>query len=238
MRGNAGRMLLAAALASWPSLSPADYSGCVACHSPTVQTCNGCHSHGTHSSVAMDDINVAGTTDAASYAPSATVTVTVNGGWQVGWVRVVLLDDNLQELARSSCPGGMGGCTTSIFPITLTAPAPSTPGSHAWAVAWYGNGTDKSGASFGDGTSSALKVGYFTPDPNNANHGYQVVALPAFTVEAADSSPGAGDEVPKGGCSSSGGTSGALALVLLSLLRARPRVVRVAPAADPRGSRG
>jgi len=212
------KILLATIFASLPVLSRADYSGCVSCHNPAVPTCNGCHSHGTHSSVAMDDINVAGTTDAGSYAPSATVTVTVTGGWQSGWVRVLLLDDNLEELARSSCPGGMGGCTTSVYPVTLTAPAPSTPGSHTWAVAWYGNETDKAGASFGDGTSSNLRVGYFTPDANNANHGYQVVALPSFSVDATSSNPGTSAGAPTGGCGSSGGAAGPIALLALVLV--------------------
>lgn len=154
--------LAAALLALFPFSGKADYSGCEACHAPSVGTCNGCHAHGTHSSQAMNDINIAGTTDAASYSPAATVTITVGGGWQGGWVRVLLLDENLSELARSTCPGGKGGCTTSVFPVTLTAPAPSSSGSHTWAVAWYGNQSDMSGASFGKGTSSTLKVGYFT----------------------------------------------------------------------------
>ena len=200
--------LAAALLALFPFSGKADYSGCEACHAPSVGTCNGCHAHGTHSSQAMNDINIAGTTDAASYSPAATVTITVGGGWQGGWVRVLLLDENLSELARSTCPGGKGGCTTSVFPVTLTAPAPSSSGSHTWAVAWYGNQSDMSGASFGKGTSSTLKVGYFTPDPNNPNHGYQTVALPSFTVSAAGSPPEASGGASGGGCGSGGSSAG------------------------------
>ena len=210
--------LAIATLALWPLIGKADYSACESCHSPTVQTCNGCHAHGTHSSVSMDDINVAGTTDANSYIPSQAVKVTITGGWQSGWVRVLLLDQDFNELARSSCPGGKGGCTTSVFPVTLTAPAPSSPGTYVWAAAWYGNETDKANASFGAGTSSTLKVGYFTPDANNPNHGYQVVALPAFTVVAGGSGSNDSDAPKGGGCGSGGGLEGSSVLLLFVLL--------------------
>src|SRR5207245_1289101 len=144
----------------------------------------GCQAQGVHSSSAKSDINLSGTTDKAYYTPGSTVKVTVNAGYRGGWVRVVLFDQNLKELARSSCPGGVGGCTTSNFPITLTAPAPMTAATYIWAVAWYGNSYDISGASFGSGNSSTLKTGYFTADANNSNHGYQTIALPAFSVSA------------------------------------------------------
>src|SRR5256885_12766584 len=90
----------------------------------------------------------------------------------------------MRELARSGCAGGLGGCTTSVFPATLTAPAPTAAGTYVWAVAWYGNQYDIGGASFGSGNSSTLKVGFFTPDSNNSGHGSQTVALSSFTVTA------------------------------------------------------
>ena len=157
-------------------------NNCAGCHSATVTSCNGCHAHGTHSTSAKNDINVAGTLDKSSYAPGETVTVTVTGGYRTSWLRVLLFDNAFTELARSSCPGGMGGCTTSVYPITLTAPAPQTPGTYTWSVAWYGNRYDAGGASFGLGFSDTLADGYFTLDPGNVNHGYQTVALPSFIV--------------------------------------------------------
>ena len=160
-------------------------NNCVSCHSSATTTCDGCHAHGVHSSSAKNDINLAGTTDKVSYAPGSPVKVTVNAGYRTDWVRVVLFDQSLKEIARSSCPGGAGGCTTSVVPVTLTAPAPATPGTYIWAVAWYGNNFDINGASFGSGTSSSLKVGFFSADVNNPNHGYQTVALPAFSVTTA-----------------------------------------------------
>jgi len=164
-------------------------NNCVSCHSTATTTCDGCHAHGVHSSDAKTDINLTGRTDKVSYVAGSPVKVTVNAGDQTGWVRVVLLDQNLKELARKSCPGGTGGCTTSATPITLTTPAPATTGTYIWAVAWYGNDFDTNGASFGSGTSSSLKVGFFSADVNNPNHGYQTVALPAFTVSAASAGP-------------------------------------------------
>jgi uncharacterized membrane protein len=154
------------------------------CHVTSTSTCNGCHSHGTHSSSSKSDVNVAGTLGKTSFAAGETVSVTVTGGYRNGWVRVVLFDQNGTELARSSCPGGMGGCSTSVYPVTLTAPAPTTAGTYTWSVAWYGNKFDAGGASFGSGTSTTIRPGSFTPDPNNPNHGHQTVALQAFTVTA------------------------------------------------------
>jgi len=162
-------------------------SNCASCHSTSSAsptTCNGCHFHGEHSSTAASDINLRGSTDKPSYAPGETVKVTINGGYRTGWVRALLFDQNMKELARSSCPGGLGACTTSVFPVTLTAPAPAAAGTYVWAVAWYGNQYDIAGGSFASGNSSTLKVGFFTPDPNNSGHGSQTVALSSFTVTA------------------------------------------------------
>lgn len=159
-------------------------SACAGCHGSTVTTCNGCHAHGTHSSTTKGAISLVASANKTSYAPGETVTVTLTGGYRNGWVRAVLFDQGGNELARSSCPGGMGACSTSVLPATLTAPAPSVAGSYGWAVAWYGNERDASGASYGAGSSATIKVGAFTPDPNNAGHGYQTVAVPAFTVTA------------------------------------------------------
>src|SRR5512143_2166666 len=141
-------------------------SNCTSCHSATVTTCNGCHAHGTHSTDAKADINVAGALNKTSFAPGEAVSVQITGGYRTGWIRAILFDQGGTELARSSCPGGQGGCTTSAYPVTLTANAPTTPGTYTWAVAWYGNQFDAGGASFGSGTSASIRAGFFTPDPN------------------------------------------------------------------------
>lgn len=151
--------------------------GCAVCHAPPViATCNGCHSHGTHPNFAKNAINVAGTTNKSSYAPGETVTVTITGGYYTGWFRAVLYDQNMVELARSTGnDSGMGG--SAIYPATLSAPAPATPGTFSWKVAWYGNLYDAIGATFGPGWS---------PDPNNPGHGSEIVTISApFTVAAA-----------------------------------------------------
>jgi MYXO-CTERM domain-containing protein len=152
---------------------------CAGCHDATsvgstATTCNGCHAHGTHPDSTKSSIYVAGATDAASYAPGATVKVTITGGYRTGWLRAVLYDQSGKELARSTGPNGMGG--GAGYPVTLTAPAPATPGSYTWSVGWYGNQYDASGARFG---------ARWTPDPTNPNHGYEIVSMAAFTVAAA-----------------------------------------------------
>jgi hypothetical protein len=149
--------------------------GCSGCHSaPVASTCNGCHAHGAHPSSAKSSLNVAGTTNKTSYAPGETVTATISGGYRNGWVRVVLYDQNSVELARST-GNASGEGSSATFPATLTAPAPSTPGSYAWKVAWYGNIDDKSGGAFGAG---------WTPDLTNPDHGYEIVSMAPFTVTA------------------------------------------------------
>ncbi|HET9553313.1 MAG TPA: choice-of-anchor D domain-containing protein, partial [Anaeromyxobacteraceae bacterium] len=154
-------------------------SMCAGCHTPTVvgstaTTCNGCHAHGTHPDSTKSSINVTGATDAASYTPGQTVTVTINGGYRTGWIRAALFDQNMAQLAISTGPNGMGG--GAGYPVTLTAPAPTAPGTYTWNVGWYGNQFDIAGAAFGP---------RFTPDPNNPNHGFEVVSTNSFTVAAA-----------------------------------------------------
>ena len=140
-------MFLAVALSwaaqAWPF--EGYYSGgigtttaCTACHSPTVNTCAGCHAHGTHADATKISINLVASTDKATYAPGENVTVTVTGGYRGGWVRVNLYDQDMAPLASSSCPGGAGGCTTSVLPATLTTTAPTAPGTYTWRAAWYG----------------------------------------------------------------------------------------------------
>ena len=175
------------ALVSWMPRADALESfyaaNCTACHSSTVTTCNGCHAHGVHSSSAKDDINVTGVTDKSTYAPGETVTVTITGGYRIGWIRAILYDDTMTELARVSCPGGQGGCTESVYPVTLTAPAPSTPGTYTWNVSWYGNQTDIEGALFQPTCSETLTMNCWSPDPNNPNHGQEIVSTNSFTVK-------------------------------------------------------
>ncbi|MBI2884485.1 MAG: choice-of-anchor D domain-containing protein, partial [Candidatus Methylomirabilis oxyfera] len=155
---------------------------CAGCHAPpTPSTCNGCHSHGTHPSSAKNSINVAGATNKASYAPGEQVSVTITGGYQSGWIRAILYNQTMTELARSTgtATGGMGG--GAGYPITLTAPAPTTPGTYTWNVAWYGNKFDLTDSQGG----TTFFGPRWTPDPNNANHGREIVSTNSFTVAAA-----------------------------------------------------
>jgi hypothetical protein len=154
-------------------------ANCTACHSSAVTTCNGCHAHGVHSDATKDDINVTGVTDKATYAPGETVTVTITGGYRTGWLRAILYDQYMAELARSSCSGGQGGCTESVYPVTLTSTAPATPGTYTWKVSWYGNQFD-----LADVGGTTFFGPNWTPDPNNPNHGQEIVSTNSFEVAA------------------------------------------------------
>src|SRR5574341_1632455 len=87
---------------------------CQSCHA--TSTCNGCHSHGTHATKSKNDINITGVTDKAAYSAGETMSVTVSGGYKTGWVRAILYNQSMQEVARS---------TGTAFPVTLTASAPA-----------------------------------------------------------------------------------------------------------------
>ncbi|MGA8893611.1 MAG: choice-of-anchor D domain-containing protein [Anaeromyxobacteraceae bacterium] len=178
LRALALAALVAAPLRAMPFPSYYD-SNCAACHGTTtaggVQTCAGCHAHGTHPDSNKSSIDLTGTTGKASYAPGETVTVTVNGGYRSGWVRVLLYDQNLQQVARSggtALPGFTAPCCGPGFPVTLSAPAPTTPGTYTWWVAWYGNQFDAGGAAFGANWIPSA----------NGGHGEERVRTNSFTV--------------------------------------------------------
>ena len=153
-------------------------TNCAGCHSSVTSTCNGCHAHGTHSSSSKSDINLKGQTSKSTYAPGETVSVTISGGYRNGWVRAILYDQNMVELSRSTGPKAMGG--GAGLPVTLSAPAPSAPGTYTWNVAWYGNQYDL--GQVGGKTTFGTR---WTPDPNNSNHGQEIVKTNTFTVAAA-----------------------------------------------------
>ena len=184
MRRTAMLLFLGAAFAlvvagASPAEAYSSYYGnnCQTCHG-TTSTCSGCHAHGVHPDSNKNSLNLTGTTDKTSYAPGDTVSVTINGGYRSGWVRAILYDENMKELARSTGPKGEGGGAS--FPITLKAPAPATGGKHTWNVAWYGNQYD-----LGQVGGRTVFGSRWTPDPNNANHGQEIVATNTFDVSAA-----------------------------------------------------
>jgi hypothetical protein len=161
-------------------------SNCVACHTDDAgnQFCAACHAHGTHSNSSKNDLNIKATTDKTTYLPGETISVGVSGGYRPGWVRVILYDQNGNEVARSSGPcndpaapdHGCGSGDSYQGPLVLTAPAPMTPGTYTFSAAWYGNQFDKNGAFFGPN---------WTPDPTNPGHGQEIVQTNQFVVEGA-----------------------------------------------------
>ncbi len=159
--------------------------GCQACHG-TTSTCNGCHSHGTHSSSGKTDMNINGTTNKTTYATGETVSVTITGGYKTGWIRAILYNQTMTQVAISkgtiqsgaSAPSGGPG-----FPITLSAPAPTTAGTYSWNVSWYGNKYDATGAFFQQACSSTVTTNCWKAS-TNVNHGEAIVATNSFTVTA------------------------------------------------------
>ncbi|EHP85211.1 flagellar hook capping protein [Geobacter metallireducens RCH3] len=132
-------------------------TNCAGCHAaPVAATCNGCHHHGP--------VSLKGATNKTSYAPGESVSVTISGGSQSGWVRAILYDQNNQQVAISSGnDSGMGHSTT--FPATLSAPAPTVPGTYTWKAAWFGNSYDST-------------------NPTASAHGEVSVNTNSFTVVA------------------------------------------------------
>ncbi len=107
-------------------------------------SCNGCHYHGNRSLKA--------TTSKTVYAPGETVSVTLtSGSTRSGWIKANLYNQSNTLVATSSgTASGMGGATT--FPATLTAAAPTAPGTYTWKMAYYGN---NNGTGSGDVHSEA-----------------------------------------------------------------------------------
>ena len=137
-----------------------------------------CHAHGVHSTSAKNDINVTGTTDKGTYAPGEIVNVTVDGGYRPTAARAILYDDNGVLLDIST--GGSPPINAAEWPVVLGAPAPATPGTYTWVVAWYGNEYDIGSAAFGPD---------WTPDLSNAEHGEERVSTNSFTVTGTDTTP-------------------------------------------------
>jgi len=108
-------------------------SRCASCHSDDTISCNGCHWHRNP---------LTATADQDAYAPGSTVTVTLAGGSQSGWIRGLLYDEANNELDRASGPTGTGddGQGSPVtFPVSLQARAPYAPGPYTWEAAWFGS---------------------------------------------------------------------------------------------------
>jgi len=129
-------------------------SNCAVCHSsPVTTSCNGCHHHGP--------VGLKGTTNKTSYAPGETVSVTVTGGSQSGWIRAILYNEKNQQVAISGGnDSGMGHATT--YPAVLSAAAPTTPGTYTWKAAWFGNSFDSGNMTASSHGEVAVNTNSFT----------------------------------------------------------------------------
>jgi hypothetical protein len=74
-----------------------------------------------------------------------------------------------------------------------------------WTASWYGNNNDIGSSSGGVNGTQAMSVAEqgWLPDANNANHGEEIVAISAFTVN--DANTGAGGST--GGSTNTGTTA-------------------------------
>jgi hypothetical protein len=149
--------------------------GCTDCHStPTAATCAGCHHHsGTLTATANKT---------TSYAPGETVTVTLAAsGARSGWIGARLYDQTGAEIARSTgSQSGMGGST--LYPATLSAPAPATAGTYTWRMAYLGN---QDGTGSGDvHAEKSVNVSITVAAPVDA----VAPAVNTFTMQATASS--------------------------------------------------
>ncbi len=183
-------IVCAFAFVSWLNGTPtadaqSGYYGtnCQSCHG-TASTCNGCHAHGTHASSAKTGVNITGTTNKTAYTAGETISVTINGGYRNGWVRAILYNQTMTQVAISKGTIAAGATAPSggaAFPITLSAPAPTVAGTYTWNVSWYGNKYDASGAYFQPNCSSSVTTNCWKAS-TNANHGEAIVATNSFTV--------------------------------------------------------
>ena len=157
---------------AWGSPGYFDTS-CAGCHQGVAPTCNGCHPHGVRTVPTQAEINLTAVTDKGSYGAGENIIVTVSGGNETGWVRVTLYDEKMEEMAQSAGPAGIGG--GAGFPLSLSAPAPGKSGSYRWTVGWYG--------ARGEGPIENI-VPRWVPDPENPEHGEELMTTNTFTVVA------------------------------------------------------
>ncbi|KRT74858.1 MAG: fibronectin type III domain-containing protein [Deltaproteobacteria bacterium CSP1-8] len=163
---------------------------CSSCH--TGQTgssfCGMCHAHGAHPNNQKSSVNVTAATNKSDYAPGETVSVTISGGYRPSQARAILYNQSMTQVAISTGTPSSGGGPVNApawtgmtvngiatYGRTLSAPAPTAPGTYTWKAAWYGNLYDKSGAAFGGAN--------WVPDPSNADHGEERASV-TFTVTA------------------------------------------------------
>ena len=174
-------------------------SGCHFIQASVPPTCNGCHGHGTHATIAKDSINLVATTNKTSYAPGDDISVTLSGGYQSGgWVRVNMYDSNGVLLVSNSteCPhNALSYAASCDLPVTLKTRA--LAGMTSLYVAWMGHENDITQAAKGAPISpnSVIGVGSrVARSPAPATHTEEIVLTNTFTVTASatDTSKGSG----------------------------------------------
>lgn len=153
------------AMAARPARSESNFftsQGCSGCHTNDTPTCIGCHHHGGSSGSPGT-----ATTNKTQYAPGETITVTLTGSNRGGWARALLYNQSNVEVARVTGPTGQGDDGTGDpklhFPFTLTAPAPTTPGTYTWRAGWWGSPFDSNNSTvYPHGPAVLINTNTFT----------------------------------------------------------------------------
>ena len=128
-------------------------SSCGSCHSGASQpSCIGCHSLS----------NFRGQTNKTSYqrGEAMTVNVTGSGETSTSWVRVLIYDQNGNEVVRTS-GSNSGMSSASTLPVALSATAPTAPGTYTWEAAWYSTDSGSMGT---HGEMGRVNTNSFTVD--------------------------------------------------------------------------
>ena len=177
------------------------------CHNASPTTCNGCHAHGTRSTIQSSAMNLVATTDKASYVPGDDISVKLMGGnsqvGSTGWVRVNVYDSNGTPLVSNSteCPHNAASyAAICSLPVTLKTRA--VAGMTSLYVGWVGNEYDPGGV-VGAPITSTIGVGKRAA--SQARHVEEVTLTNTFSVA----------EAPKAAAAAAAG-GGALNWALLS----------------------
>ncbi len=159
------------------------------CHNASPVTCNGCHAHGTRSTILSGAMNLVATTLKSSYAPGDDISVTLSGGSSqvgsaTGWVRVNVYDSNGTPLvSNTECLHNAASYpTTCSLPVTLKTRA--VAGMTSLYVGWVGNEYDP-GGTVGAPIASGIAVGKRAA--SQAQHVEEIVRTNTFSVT--DSTP-------------------------------------------------
>jgi hypothetical protein len=107
-------------------------SQCSSCHNNDVQTCNGCHHHGSS--------GLSASLNKTAFTPGEQMLVTLSGGSLSGWVRGLVYDNGglvIDEKTGPNYQGPDGGIAVE-FPINFRVKAPLVTGAFSYSASYFG----------------------------------------------------------------------------------------------------